>query len=203
MLTKSGLLVGAVVGDGYFCSNDEGAFWYQIRGLPTCGYQPYMAELCDGRLICTWHVGGDNFFGELDQWIGSHTFRLEADLPQPVRLTLVREMNEEKTKYINAYVATLTSGDRSLVGKTINFSVSILYAEGYEQFPLNLIGVTDAEGRARISLESHFVNEKNIHQLYYVNASFTPKREDLKLAPCKSATYQAYTATMTKGELEK
>ena len=52
-------------------------------------------------------------------------------------------------------------------------------------------------------LESHFVNERNIHQLYYVNASFTPKGEDLKLARCKSATYQAYTATMTKEGLGK
>ena len=202
VLTQSGLLVGAIRGGDYWCSNDEGASWYKIEGLPRCNYQPDMTELSDGRLLCSWHIGGDNFFGELDQWVGTTTFRLAANLPEPTELTLTREMNESQTKYINSYVARLTAGSAALDGKTINFSVSIRYAEGYEDFPLKLIGVTNADGRARIDLEPYFVNETNIHQRYGINASFTPEESDALLTPARDS-YGAYILSMSQADLNR
>ncbi len=202
VLTRSGLLVGAVRGGQYSCSNDEGATWYKIEGLPACRYQPHIIELSDGRLLCSWHVGGDNFFGELDQWVGSHTFRLQATLPESTQLTVTREMNETKTKYVNSYVATLTAGGRPLAGKTINFSVSIRYAEGYEEFPLKLTGVTDDQGQVPLDLESYFVNETNIHQCYGVSASFTPEEGDVLLTPARDG-YGAYILSMSQEDLTR
>ncbi len=202
VLTRAGLLVGAVRGGQYSCSNDEGATWYNIEGLPNCRYQPQIIELSDGRLLCSWHVGGDNFFGEMDQWVGSTTFRLEANLPRRTELTLTREMNESKTKYVNSYMATLTAGGRPLPGKTINFSVSIRYAEGYEDFPLRLNGVTDNQGQARLDLESRFVNETNIHQRYSINATFTPEKGDTSLTPARDG-YGAYILSMSEEDLSR
>ena len=202
--TKSGLIVGAVRGGDYTCSNDDGATWYEIEGLPPCGYQPSITELRDGRLLCVWHGGGgDEPFGEKDLWVGTTTFRLEANLPEPTRLTLTRQMPRSQTKYINSYVAALTAGSRPLAGKTIDFSVSIRYAAGYEQFPLKLTAVTDDRGRARLDLEPYFVNETNIHQSYEVNASFTPEEGDVLLSPARSDSYNAYTSSMSQEDLNR
>jgi len=200
VLTRSGLLVGAVRGGDYTCSKDEGATWYKIEGLPRCRYQPYIIELSDGRLLCSWHVGGDYFFGQMDQWVGATTFRLEANLPAPTKLTVTRQMNESRTKYINAYVATLTAG-KPLPDKTIHFKVSKpRYPEGYDQFPLKLTAVTDARGQARLDLEPYFVNETNIHQTFGVSASFTPGKDDISVTNARGS-YGNYVLSMSREDL--
>ena len=202
VLTRSGLLVGAVRGGDYTCSNDEGATWHRIEGLPRCHYQPHIIELGDGRLLCSWHIGGDYYFGQADQWVGSTTFRLETNLPAPTQLMLTRELNAARTKYVNSYVAELRSGDRPLAAKTISFSVGIRYPKGYEQFPLKLTAVTDAQGRTRIDLEAHFGAETNIHQCYHLKASFTPAPDDASLTPAR-AGYSAYILSMSREELSR
>ena len=202
VLTRNGLLVGAVRGGEYTCSNDQGATWYRIDGLPSCRYQPHIIELSDGRLLCSWHVGGDFYFGQSDQWVGSTTFRLEADLPKPTKLTLTRHMNADNTKYINAYVAKLTAGGRPVSGKTIHFSISMRYAEVYKQFPMQITAVTDEHGQAELDLESHFVNEANIHQRCHVTASFTPGKDDRSLTRARDS-YGAYVLSMSRDDLSR
>lgn len=205
--TRSGLLVGAVRGGEYVCSADEGANWYPIHGLPRCNYQPYMAELSDGRLLCSWHIGGDNFFGELDQWVGSHTFRLDAHLPQPTKLTIARMKNEPGTQYINKYVATLANADGPVPGKTVTFAYHKRYTPDYNASPdpqvagTRQAAVTDANGQVFLDL-SMWDNETSIHISYRVTAWFTPEPADTALGPCKSDIYFAYTRNMTQNDLK-
>ncbi len=198
VLTRSGLLVGAVRGGQYSCSNDEGANWYKIEGLPNCRYQPYITELSDGRLLCVWYIGGDYFFAQDDQWIGTTTFRVEANLPQPTRLDLSRELNEAGTKYVNKYVATLTCGGEPLVGKTVHFAYNFRYDtyDAVDDDPK----VTDEKGQARVDL-SFLDEETNIHQSYGVRAWFKPEDGDSSLGPCRSNSYGAYAMTMSAEEL--
>ena len=204
--TRDGLLVGAIRGGDYVCSNDEGATWRKIHGLPRCDYQPYMIELPDGRLLCTWHIGGDNFFGERDQWVGSTTFRLETDLPAPTRMTLVRELVPSGDKYGNTYLIALTSGGGPLAGKTVHFAFHKRYTPDYDashdprEAGTRRTAVTDEKGHARLDL-SEFDGEPNMHQSYRVTAWFTPDESDVSLAPCRSEVYHAYAVNMTKKDL--
>ena len=202
--TRSGFLVGAVRGGEYSCSSDEGATWRTIEGLPACRYQPHIIELSDGRLLCAWHVGGDFFFGQADQWVGSTTFRLDANRSTRTQLTLIRQMNEDRTKYVHAYLATLTAGGKALTDKEIHFSVSVRYAEGYEQFPLKLQKKTDEKGQIYLDLGQYFVNEINIHQRYTVNASFTPDKDDADASLTRARdSYGAYVLGMSAQELNR
>ena len=82
-ITRSGLLVGAIRIGAYTCSNDDGATWHEISGLPKSNYQPQIIELKDGRFLCAWHKseggpGGDHFVGQDHQFVGAHIFRLDA-----------------------------------------------------------------------------------------------------------------------------
>ncbi len=204
--TRDGLLVGAIRNSDYVCSNDEGATWHKIHSLPRCDYQPYMIELPDGRLLCTWHIGGDNFFGERDQWVGSTTFRLDADLPAPTRMTLARELLPSGDKYGNTYLATLTSGGKPLAGKTVHFAFHKRYTADYnasrdpKKAGTRRTAVTDGKGQARLDL-SEFEGTTNIHLYYRASAWFTPDESDVSLAPCRSAVYGAYIINMSKKEL--
>ena len=201
--TTSGLIVGAVRGGTYTCSNDDGATWYEIAGLPACGYQPSVTELPDGRLICAWHGGGgDEPFGEKDLWIGVTSFRLTADLPAPTRLCIARQMDRRETQFLNAYVVSLTHGGEPLPGKTIRCKVT--KREGhYASGPgtIESTAVTDAEGRARIDLTEAFAGETDIHLSYTVTARFDPDGGDRRFQPARSGEYNAYAVTPTKADL--
>ena len=208
VLTRSGLLVGAVRGGEYTCSNDEGATWHKIEGLPNCNYQPYITELSDGRLLCSWHIGGDNFFGELDQWVGTTTFRLEANLPDPTRLALTRALNEAGNKYTNVYIASLTSGGQPVAGKTVDFAHHLRYTSDYDAADDPRVAgtgssvVTDENGQARLDL-SFLDKETNMHQGYRVTAWFEPEQGDTTLASCRAEVYYAYTMTMSQEDLNR
>ena len=206
LLTQAGLLVGAVRGGDYTCSNDEGATWHKIEGLPPCKYQPYMANLSDGRLLCAWHVGGDNFFGELDQWVGTHTFRLQADLPKPTQLAITRDLAAEGQKYVNAYTATLTAGGQPVAGREVGFAYHLRYTDDYDKADdprmagTRTSAVTDENGRAHLDL-TELDKHTNMHQSYRVAAWFDPGSDEARLSPAKSEVYMAYTVTMSAEEL--
>ena len=216
VLTRSGLLLGAnrfCQGYGgragiYTCSNDEGATWYKIGSLPRCNYQPRIVELSDGRILCAWHTGADNFFGECDQWVGAHTFRLDADLPQPTKLSIERETDPEKTKYVNAYTATLTYAGDPLKDREVHFAYHLRYTQDYDQAadPRDRgtvsTSVTDERGRARLDL-SELDEHTDPHQSYRVAAWFEPGADARRLAPARSEVYSAYTVTMDVRDLSE
>ena len=216
VLTRSGLLIGAnrfCKGYGgragiYTCSNDEGATWYKIGGLPPCNYQPRIIELSDGRVLCTWHIGGDNFFGEADQWVGAHTFRLVADLPRPTKLSIEREKNPEKTRYVNAYTAKLTCGGAPLRDREVHFAYHLRNTQDYDQAAdprergTVASRVTDDKGRARLDL-SELDEHTHPHQSYRVTTWFEPDTDAGRLASARSEIYFAYTATMDVRDLNE
>lgn len=215
--TRDGLLVGAMRGGKYSCSRDEGATWYDIHGLPDCHYQPRIIELSDGRLLTTWHIGGDNFFGELDQWVGSHLFRLESDLPEPTRLALARLLDAAGTKYSNVYEVTLTQGGRPLAGRTVQFAYHRMpttdYKSSYDprRAGERRTALTDGDGRARLDLSEYerppegpvksIFDTGQMHMHYRVTAWFEPGADDSSLPSCRSDVYCAYPLTMSKQEL--
>ena len=200
VVTKAGLLVGSVRGGDYTVSNDLGATWHKIEDLPKAGYQPFVTELPGGRLFCVFHVGGgDVAFGKNDLHIGAHIFRLEANLPQPTRLAIARELDAAGQRYANSYLVTLTGGGEPAARKTIRYTVEKregYYATGPAKIESTVI--TDAKGQARIDLTGQFAEEKNIHLSYHLDAWFEPPQRDRTLSPCRADRYFAYVIKSTK-----
>jgi hypothetical protein len=200
---KSGLLVGSLRGVGYMCSNDEAATWQMISDMPNCKYQPYMIELSDGRFLNVWHEGADMRVGDGQQWLGNHTFRLEANLPHPTQLTIERLMTPEKNQYVNAFEVTLTSGGKPLANKRVQVawhvnSQSKKYHTGdyMKNDDPRVAGTreettTDANGKAKIDLSKLEDHPPTIHCHYRVTAWFDP--DDAMLTPSRSDVYSAYT----------
>lgn len=199
LLTPEGLLVGSRRGGVYSCSKDLGNTWYAIAGLPNALYQPRILQLTDGRLCNIFHFGGDNFVGEVDQFIGQHVFRLEEHLPQPTRVTLARQRNPQGTQYVNAYVATLTAGEEPLPEQEIKFTVRASTRNRRRYVTEEFRRRTDVEGRARLSLLD-FDKCLDIHRDYTVQAEFLPASGDTRLAKAVSTKYETYRMNPTAGK---
>jgi hypothetical protein len=195
-LTKTGLLVGAVRGGEFSCSNDDGANWHTVAGIKA-GYQPYLIDLSDGRLLCGYHTGGgDEPFGQRDLSVETAAFRLTANLPSPTRLRLTRNLDAKGNKYTNSYTAVLTSGEQPIAGKTIRFKYAKRYGGGGET-----TAATDVSGRAKIDLGEDFKGVTDIHLSYTLQATFVPEANDKELAPCESDLYTAYAITSSRADL--
>lgn len=219
VLTRDGLLVGPQRGAIYSCSNDEGATWHQVHGLPDCPYQPRIIELADGRLLTSWHIGGDNFFGELDQWVGTHGFRLEANLPDSTGLSLARVLNAEGNRYLNVYEVALTQGGRPLAGRKVHFAYHRQRPDGGDyrkshdprEAGERREAVTDEAGRAQLDLSEyekspdtpnpHIFDTGQRHMHYRVTAWFESDPGDPSVPSCRSEVYCAYPLNMSKEEL--
>lgn len=201
--TRGGLLVGPVRYGVYSCSNDEGVTWHTIEGLPNCGYEPMIACLEDGRFLCVWHYGGDSTFGEYDEYIGQHVFRLEVSLPKPSILELKRDMDADNAQYINAYSARLTVNGQSVAGKKVRFSYGTRYTPAYDEDEdprargESAVATTDENGVARAAFPE-WDKEIDIHISYRIVAEFVPEEGD-SVAGCESAIYHAYRVTAKRG----
>jgi len=57
---------------------DAGEHWHDAE-IGGTGYYPRAVQLADGRILCAYHHGGDNGYGDVDQSIGACTFRLAAE----------------------------------------------------------------------------------------------------------------------------
>jgi len=213
VIDEDGLIVGArrwqgVPGSGtYACSNDEGATWHVIGGLPRCEYQPMISQMADGRFICASHLGADSRYGEFDMHVAVHIFRVEGTLPKPTRIVVSREMNTDKTQYVNAYAATLTDGGQPLAGREVEFRVvDRVSREDYRDLrrPKDVWtkgkavrAETDSGGRARIDLpEYDSVMDMNIS--YMAAARFEPAEGQEDVAACRSNVLHAYAMASAK-----
>ena len=206
--TENGLLVGAARGGPYVCSNDRGATWNEISGLPKCEYQPFIIELNDGRFLCAWHMHGDCTFGEHHQFVGQHVFSLDATkLPETAQLELTRDLNEEKTQYINSYTAHLSAYRKDLPNRRIRFHTQMRYRDTYDLSPpapepKEIIKETDKNGNARLDISELYPDvpkEINIHQSYEAKAFFTPEEGD-PFNAAVSSQYHAYLLTPAIGK---
>ena len=199
-ITADGMIIGARRASAYACSNDLGETWYPIEGIPNCKYQPQVLCLPDGRFMAAWHQGTDSAFGQYDMYIGIHTFRLKANLPQPTRLSLQRSLSEDGSQFINAFSSRLTVGGKPVAGKTIELRVKPDWRDDGTHDPTPVgesphvrTAVTDKDGLARFVLTKIDLLP-TIHYGYDVQASFTPQPGD-NLAMCKSVSFNCYNKT--------
>ena len=206
-LTGTGLLVGTSRGRDYVCSNDLGASWYQIDGMPKSKYQPYIMQMRDGTFLNAWHHGGDNYFGQIDQYIGTHRFRLQGHLPVATQLTIERDRSCDDEIYLNTFTVILTAEGKPLAGKTIQFAFNMRYTEDFERSSDPRVSgtrssvVTDEHGLATLDLRVPMDAVENIHQHYRVVAWYAPEKVACDFAPTCSDIYQAYPITMTREQL--
>ena len=198
VLSSEGLLVGTSRGKQYSCSNDEGSTWHVIDGLPRSRYQPRILELDDGRMCNFFHLGGDDVVGEVDQFVGVHTFRLEEHLPAPTALTITRDRNAAGTRYINAFTVTLRVGEEPVSGKIVVFTVRAS-SRGRKRYDVSTFErTTDSHGKASIALPE-FETCIDIHRDYTVEAEFRPAVDEARFAPARSSKYFCYRMTSTAG----
>ena len=117
-------------------------------------------------------------------------------------MTLVREMNPEKTQYINSYLVAMTSNNKPVVGKTINYKVyNYRYDDSLEE--VQSTATTDSQGQVRIDLSSLFLDETRKHQSYRLKAWFEPDENDKSLTPSAAPEYHAYVFTETVETLNR
>ena len=57
---------------------DAGVTWRELSKEGS-GYYPRAVQVPDGRILCVYHHGGDNGYGDYDQSIGLCIFRLLAE----------------------------------------------------------------------------------------------------------------------------
>ena len=199
VIRPDGLIVGGRRGMPYVCSNDLGANWYEIADAPVAAYQPMMILLDDDSVLTAAHHGHDGAFGEVDMFIKTHRFTVEAELPIPTRLDLQRDLAPDGRRYVNTFTAVLTAGGKPLESRTLELCVSNIWLpqpDGsqnpvpVEASPDVRTAVTDAQGAARFVLEDK-EQISDIHHAYQVMARFEPDQDD-GLTACRSFALRAY-----------
>jgi hypothetical protein len=204
-IMDDGLIVGVRRMGGYTCSRDFGENWYEIDGPEHCNYQPIIEALPDGQVMSVWHLGGDTRFGEIDMFIGTHSFRVESDVPQPAALSLERELSADGGQYVNAFEARLTTGDTPLPGREIRMHVKSIWTpqpEGIRNIidilesPDLRTAVTDENGVARFALKDKD-RIRDIHHGYEITVSFTPDEGD-SAAACRGPQLTVYPSTPSR-----
>lgn len=78
LATREGVVLHLAT-DGIAWTADQGATWAYLEGKPRTGYYPTSVQLPDGRIFCAYHVGGDNYYGQVDQRIEAITFKLKIE----------------------------------------------------------------------------------------------------------------------------
>lgn len=199
-ITPDGLIVGARRQGGYACSSDLGQTWHGIENTNECKYQPQGVCLPDGRFMAAWHLGTDAPFGQQDMCIGLASFRFEVNLPQATRLTLERVLSDDASHYLNTHQARLTVAGKPVSGRTVTLYVKSVWrpdstynATPIEQTEDVRVAVTNDDGMATFALSEREAI-RDIHDGYFVQASFTPASQD-NVAPCRSASYSVHTLT--------
>jgi hypothetical protein len=204
--TDEGYLVGASRNSVYVWSDDDGVSWYPLAGAKTGEYQPRALMLPGNRVLFVWHHGGDLPYGQVDEYIGQHTFKVTVEQPRTrSKLALSRVFDEKAGKYICAFDATLTSEDgKPIANRPIEFSIVGRDQPGYEPFGGAMpwehgskkTATTDAKGVARVEYPDQ-QKVTSIHQTYQIAARFDPDRKDAEYAPATSLMVEYYAVTMT------
>jgi hypothetical protein len=204
--TSEGYLVGATRNAPYVWSDDDGLTWQPIEGIKNCEYQPRAMLLKDHRILFVWHKGADLPYGQADEYIGQHTFKLSVEEPRKrSRLVLRRVFDDKARKYICAFDAVLTTvNGKPIANKRVEFSLVARGAAGYEEFGggkpwehgARRTATTDANGVARLEYRDQ-EKTTDIHQTYQIAARFDPDHNDAEYSPATSLTVEYYAVTPT------
>jgi len=204
-LTADGLLVGAMRNGPYSWSDDDGVTWQPLAGSMTCGYQPMMRQLADGRIICAWHHGADDPIATADQYIGLDSFELQVNRrTTKTRLTIERVFDERENRFLNEYEATLTADGRPVSDKQITLWYAVQGDAGYEPYNRGIlpermamggktvVAPTNAEGVARLTIpEADLAAGPH----YQVAAVYNADRSDGDYVPAASAICGFYVSS--------
>lgn len=174
-------LIGYRRNQCFSLSNDNGENWTRI--IMDCPYnhlyQPQILVLPNGQVALYGHCGGgDSAFGEKEMSIGVIVIDpVCADsLPKPTVLAMDRMLSEDKSHYINAFWARLTSDEMPLSGIEIEFRFKLFWDEDgsinttpMADAPIRLTAVTDSQGYAVVHA-TMFDGIADIHYAYSVDA---------------------------------
>lgn len=188
VMLPDGMLVGSRRNKPYAASVDFGENWYEIDGLPTSLYQPFLMALSDGTVLNFGHRGGDSALGQEDMVIGVDRFQVKNGLPAACSLRLSRSFSPDGTRYINAFAARLTTGKTPVAGETVLFRASPVWnddgsvnTDPQELSKIQLSAVTDENGMASIALPM-FDGVPDIHCYYNIDVIYRPTGKGY--APC-------------------
>jgi hypothetical protein len=185
-LTEDELLVGCQRPGTYYWSNDLGRNWRLLEGVPATMevYQPWIAYLGGGKVICAGHYGADDAIKSRDQYISVHTFKVNAvQKPSPIKLWIDRAYDTPSKRFRNSYTVSLTLNGKPLANKVITAWYVSRGQPGYDSFnskPLKermAIGGksvalhTDSHGEARLTLPE-FDGVTDIHASYQMVIQF-------------------------------
>ncbi len=183
-------------------SNDYGENWVQVdmpRSLQLL-YQPVLVSLEDGSLELFGHVGGDLAFGQRDSCIIAQKINLQSVkfLPKPCSLEMKRLMAEDKSHYINAFQARLSSEGKGLSGQKVIFRLNPYWNDDgsintktQDEAEKKITAVTDKDGYASVRAK-RFSNRGDIHLSYTIDVIF-PGSGALRSASGPSMTVLALT----------
>jgi hypothetical protein len=209
VLTEEGLMVGCLRNSHYLWSDDGGLNWYPLEGIPdaiTHGietYQPWMQYLGDSTIVNAGHYGHDSFYGELDQYVMLHRFRVRARRKsEATQIEVVRDFDESHSRWLNAYTLKLTCGGKPLAGKLLEFYYAERWKPGYDDSPPlaermklggEVIGVTtDAQGLAHVAIP-RLDSATSIHHTIKLVVRFNADGRDADYKPAQSPQLEYYS----------
>ena len=210
VLMENGVMVGCLRNSRYFWSDDLGLTWYPLEGIPQPivrgreTYQPWMQYLGAGRIANAGHYGQDNFYGEFDQYVMMHFFRVQVvRKTEDTRIEVIRDFDESTGKWRNAYTLKLTCGGVPLGGKPLEFWYVERWKPGYgeEAKPLEermkrtgtvLWLTTDAKGVAHVAFP-RLDSITSIHHSIQLVVRFNADRQDGSYKPFQTPEFEFYS----------
>jgi hypothetical protein len=207
VMTREGVLVGSMRNGGYYWSDDEGVTWNPLSPMPACGYQPMIRQMDNGQIICAWHRGADDAFADADHVVGLHVFRLKVNRKTvATQITMEREYDVKKDRFLNAYQIKLTADGRPLSGKVVEFWCAARNAPGYSSYSRGTIAermkaggtlvhaTTDESGVARVTIPE-FDSVTDRHLSYQCFARFNADRTDLEYGYAATPQCEVYASS--------
>ena len=206
-LTEGGILVGCIRNSLYQWSDDYGLTWQPLEGAPDLYpemYQPWIHYLGNGRIVCAGHYGADDPLGQTNQYVVLHSFNLEVlRKTKATRIDVERDFDEARNRYLNAYAVTLTSDEKALADKELEFWYVMRYQPGYNAFnsvPLEermkmggkiIKARTDRDGKAHVAMpDLDKIDE--LHMTYQFVVRFNADRSDPDYRPAQTRQLMFY-----------
>jgi hypothetical protein len=203
--------VGCLRNSKYFWSDDLGLNWFPLDGIPEKitnsreMYQPWIQYLGNGRFASAGHYGGDNFVGEVDQWVMLHLFDVKtAGKTLETRLELVRDFDATARKWLNTYTLKLTADGRPLPGKELEAWFVERDKPGYDSYNRMLLAnrmklggetaklTTATDGSAHLDLR-RFDSITWMHHTVQLVARFNTDRHDSSYKPAETPQFEFYS----------
>jgi len=210
VLMENGVMVGCMRNSHYLWSDDWGLNWYPLEGIPEGivkgreTYQPWMQYLGNGTVANAGHYGSDNFYGELDQFVMLHYFRVKLlRKSEDAQIDVVRDFDEYRSKWRNGYTLRLTCNGKPLAGKQLEFWYVERWKPGYDDDATPLAerkkqggeviwANTDAQGVAHVTIP-RLDAVTSIHHTIKIVVLFNADGRDAYYKPVQTSQLEFYS----------